>query len=844
MRIKRNVLLWMLVTSVSVSCTASKSLTTESRSSVNASSGQNGEVAQITGTAHSYKPERTKLNDLVHTKLEVSFDWLNKTVSGKATLELKPYFYPQSELILDAKNFDINSIGLITPTDTSMLSFSYDGLKLHISLDRSYTRDEKFLVYIDYLAKPYDREAGGSAAIKSDRGLFFINADGSDPDKPRQIWTQGETENNSFWFPTIDSPNERTTQEIYITVEDKFLTLSNGLLISSIKNQDGTRTDYWKMDLPHAPYLFMLAVGEFAVVKDKWGDIDVDYYVEPEYQPYAKKIFGATPEMMTFFSDLLGYQFPWPKYSQIVVRDYVSGAMENTTASVFMEDLQIDDRELIDNHWEGIIAHELFHQWIGDLLTCESWANLPLNEAFANYSEYLWYEYKYGRDEADYHSRQELNQYLQESQSKQEDLIRFYYDDKESMFDSHSYAKGGRILHMLREYLGDEAFFASLKRYVNKHAFSDVEVHDLRLAFEETTGEDLNWFFNQWFLASGHPQIKIVHSYDSGNLKVEVWQNQDVSKTPLYKLPIDIAIWLDEEQITYSLNIEDAYQQFNFKVRRKPDLVLFDSKNQLLAEIEHEKTRDELVFQYYNSSAFLPRIQALELLAQDADKNAGVLIDALNDRFWVMRQMAVNAFDEYKGDRLDEIKEKVKILAEKDAKSVVRADAINLLSLLDLNGNKDIYMRSLTDSSYSVLGVALMAISESNIREKMEIFEQFETLNNLNVFLPIASYYARNNRFEKYGWFDEKIRLLSGTDLWYMLQFFGEYLMNAPEEQKKKGLNILETEARNNKSYYIRLAAYQALGLLEDMDGVAKIREDIRKKETDNRLNRIYSTLN
>lgn len=843
MRSKWKAPIWALIAAATVSCMAPKNLMTEDKSSVvNPPKRNQTEIVQE--TQNPYRAEREKVNDLIHTKLEVSFDWEKRRVLGKASLEFSPYFYPQSELSLDAKNFDINRVGLIAPGDTADLSFSYNGEKLQISLDRQYNKEEKYLIYIDYVAKPYDREDEGSAAIRSDRGLFFINADGSDPDKPRQIWTQGETENNSFWFPTIDSPNERTTQEMYITVDDKYLTLSNGTLVSSVNNSGGSRTDYWKMDLPHAPYLFMVAVGEFAIVKDKWKDIDVNYYVEPAYEQYAKDIFGATPEMISFYSDLLGYEYPWPKYSQIVVRDYVSGAMENTTASVFMEDLQVDDRELLDDNWEGIIAHELFHHWIGDLLTCESWANLPLNEAFANYSEYLWYEYKYGKEEADHHSRQEMSQYLQEAQTKQEDLIRFHYDDKESMFDSHSYAKGGRILHMLRQHLGDEAFFASLRHYVRKHAFSDVEVHDLRLAFEEVTGKDMNWFFNQWFLSSGHPNIKVVHSYDSGILKIEAWQNQDLSNTPLYRLPVDVTIWMGDTQVVYSLIIEDAYQRFAFPVTQKPDLVLFDSKNQLLGEIEHNKTRDEYIFQYYHSEEYLPRIQALENLAEDMANNAGIFLDALEDPFWALRQFALSSFDEYKGDRLTELEQKVKLMAQKEKKSVVRADAINLLSLMNLNGHKDVYLQSLQDSSYSVMGVSLMAISESNIKEKLPIFEQFEDFDNLNVFLPIASYYARNGQYKKYNWFENKLKRLQGTDLWYMLQFFGEYLMNAPEDQKRGGVGILEAEARKNKSYYIRLAAYQALGLLEDVDGVAKIREDIRKKETDNRLNRIYSTLN
>ncbi len=213
-------------------------------------------------------------------------------------------------------------------------------------------------------------------------------------------------------MPTFDQPNERSTQEFWITVEDKYKTLSNGLMISSNKNADGTRTDYWRMDQPHAPYLHMLAVGEFAKVDDKWRNVPLSYYVEPKYEPYAKEIFAHTPEMLEFFSKTLGVDYPWPKYSQIIVRDYVSGAMENTTAVIFGEFVQKTDRELADDNNDLIVAHEMFHHWFGDYVTTEAWSNLTLNEGFANYSEYLWFEHHDGKAAAEEHRMTELQGYL------------------------------------------------------------------------------------------------------------------------------------------------------------------------------------------------------------------------------------------------------------------------------------------------------------------------------------------------------------------------------------------------------------------------------------------------
>ena len=433
------------------------------------------------------------------------------------------------------------------------------------------------------------------------------------------------------------------------------------------------------MDLPHAPYLFMMAEGEFAEYKDHWNDVPVNYLSEKDYGPYLKDIFGKTPEMMTFFSEILDYPFPWPKYAQVIVRDYVSGAMENTTASLFYEELLSDTRDLIDYNHENIIAHELMHQWFGDLVTIESWSNLTLNEGFANYAEYLWNEHAYGDYEADLHNLDEMEQYLAESERKQEDLIRFHYEDREDMFDSHSYAKGGRILHMLRNYVGDDAFFSALNLYLEKYKFSSVEVHDLRLAFEQITGEDLNWFFNQWFLSSGHPVIDVQDTYENGKLKIEVIQRQDLQVTPLYRIPINIQVWVDGSCDTFHIILDQQNQAFEFDVSAEPELVLFDSDQVLLAEIFHPKSRQQYLKQFFMSDKFLARFQALDsIVAHPGDSLYNVVVkESLNDTFWYFRQMGINALEGYSGEDRNELLEKLVIMAKEDPNPHVRADALH-----------------------------------------------------------------------------------------------------------------------------------------------------------------------
>src|SRR3954470_734791 len=435
--------------------------------------GQNAETARDKDTSwkSSYRGSAEKINDLVHTKLDAKFDFNKSYLNGKVWITLKPHFYNTDSLALDAKGMDIHTVAMVKGNGQTPLKYQYDGWILNIKLDRKYTNRETYTVYIDYTAKPDEVKVEGSAAINDAKGLYFINPRGEEKDKPTEIWTQGETEATSVWVPTIDKPNQKTTEEISMTVPAKFVTLSNGLMVSQKKNADGTRTDTWKMDLPHSPYLFFMGAGEFAVIKDSYKGKEVSYYVEKEYAPVARGIFGHTPAMIAFYSKITGVDYPWAKYSQIVGRDYVSGAMENTTATLHQESANQDARELADdNTWEDVIAHELFHQWFGDYVTTESWSNITLNESFANYSETLWNEYKYGEDHAEAHNYGDMQGYIA-SQSENKDLVRFKYADKEDMFDAVSYNKGGRILKMLRDYLGDSAFYKALNLYLTTNKF-------------------------------------------------------------------------------------------------------------------------------------------------------------------------------------------------------------------------------------------------------------------------------------------------------------------------------------------------------------------------------------
>lgn len=794
---------------------------------------------------YGYKPTRNIYSDLLHTKLEVSFDWAQKQLFGKATLSFKPYYYPQDSLELDAKGFGIKSVQIVDKKQNKKDAiFTYSGKKLLIKLDKTYQKTDTFQIYIDYIAKPEELKTSAGEAITSDKGLFFITPDSAQPSKPYQIWTQGETESNSCWFPTIDAPNEKTTQEIFITVEDKYKTLSNGELVYSHKNNDGTRTDYWKQTQPHSIYLVMMAVGEFAIVKDKWGKLPVEYYVEPSYEKYARNIFGTTPEMLTFFSNKLKYKYPWAKYSSVIVREYVSGAMENTSATVFMDGLQKTDRELLDDNYENIIAHELFHHWFGDLVTAESWAHLPLNESFATYAEYLWEEYKRGKYAADLTRQGDLNNYLNESTRKQEPLIRYSYKNPDDMFDSHSYSKGGCILHLLRNTVGDSAFFDALTLYLKKNEYKTAEIHHLRHAFEEVTGQDLNWFFDQYFMKAGHAELTVMDTYSGGKLKLIVLQSQDTAFTPVYRFPTTVKIFLSDTVIEKSILVQNAREEFIFPVDEKPKLVLFDPEHLLVGETKHAKTMNEYLVQYEKSGTYFAKYEALDELAtyKDSLKVRLMYINALDEPFWKFRDMAVETLASYKGADTTTVLLRLSLVAQNDKNTTVRANAIEAISRKKRPQFENIYKNGLSDSSYAVVGASLLAYLKLKPADADSTLKMFDNETNHEVIEALSEYYSLNFDSAKYEWFVAKLRAIKPESLFYLIQDFGVFLAKSPLSLQNKGAELLLPIAEKSQFEWIRYSAFKSLVMLDLKSKELELNR-IKENEKSERLKRIYKNL-
>ncbi len=791
-----------------------------------------------------YRETPPKINDLVHTKLDVRFDYKKRYLYGKEWVTLKPHFYPTDSLRLDAKGMDLKTIAVVENGKNIPLKFKYDdSLTVNIKLDKVYHNNESYTLYIDYTAKPNELHVKGSAAINDAKGLYFINPDGTEKDKPTQIWTQGETESSSCWFPTIDKPEQKTTDEISMTVLAKYVTLSNGRLASQKTNADGTRTDTWKQELPHSPYLFMMAVGDFKIYHDKWRDKEVNYYLEPKYAPYAKEIFGMTPELIEFYSKTLGVDFPWYKYSQIVVRDYVSGAMENTSATLHGEYVQETPRELVDAYYDqgrSTIAHELFHQWFGDYVTCESWSNLTVNESFADFSEMLWAEHKYGKDEADAHSYTAMFNYLNTPGANEKNLVRFHYNDKEDVFDVVTYQKGGRILNMLRNYLGDAAFFKGLNIYLKTNAFKNGEAQQLRLALEEASGLDLNWYFNQWYYGAGNPVLNINYKWDDAS-KTETVYLQQTQEGQTFKLPMAIDIYTGGKKERHKVWMNDKADTLTFKADAKPDLVNVDGDKTLLVQKTDNKTLDEFAYQYFHAPLYLDRFEAINAAAgHQSDKVAQqVIIAALKDKYYGLRIKAIKALNMSNDAIHNAALPVLASLAQTDDNTLVRAAAITALGRLKASGNLNIFKQALSSQSYAVQGAALNAINLIEPAQAYTLAKGFETDNKGALTQAIVSVYAANGGNEQWNYVFDAFKNGSPQFKFDMIRgSFGTMvgrISNA--EYAQQGIAAIADFGAKFKKYGIDVPIINALNDIKDKR--AKLNDDASVKAADNAIKTI-----
>ncbi len=603
---------------------------------------------ELPGARPHYNPDRPGQVD--HILLDLDLDIPTQSYRGICTIHITPIRSGITKLTLDAVNLTIDGVTL----DGVHQSFEYDGEQISIQLQDAPDVGSPFNVAIAYHVE------------KPQRGIYFIAPTDDYPDKPIQVWTQGEDEDSRYWFPCFDYPGQLATSEIRVRVPKHLIAISNGELIGTDTDCD-TKTFHWLQKQVHPTYLMTLAVGEFAELHDEWQGKPVTYYVARGREDDARRTMGKTPRMIEFFSQAYGYPYPYPKYAQVCVEDFIFGGMENTSTTLLTDRCLIDERAAIDNRSaESLVAHELAHQWFGDLVVIKHWSHAWIKEGMASYSEVMWTEHEYTADDAAYYRLNEARSYISEDSSRyRRPIVTHVYREAIELYDSHIYEKGACVYHMIRAELGDELFEKAIHTFVQDNAHKTVETIDLLRAIEKATGRNLQFLFDQYVFRGGYPDFKVSYSWDTdSNLaKVTVIQTQVKEgasgvNSGLFDLRLPIAFGTVPDQdasktdttlaytselrptlTTFTVRIHEREQAFYFPLPEKPHFMSFDVGNHVLKTVTLDYPVAELKAQLQHDPDPLSRIYAAEALAKKGALEAvQALAAALKaDPFWGVR---------------------------------------------------------------------------------------------------------------------------------------------------------------------------------------------------------------
>jgi aminopeptidase N len=662
--------------------------------------------------------------DQRNIKLDLHFDWEREQAIGTASITLAPVVKDLRRVDFDAAYMTVSGATLQSGTP---LATEYDATRqqLSILLDRAYQPDEELTLVISYHTNqpPPDKRAGFGGG-----GLNFIKPRPDDPTRPRQIWSQGEAESNHLWFPCFDHPNDFLTSEIIATVEPPLSVVSNGKLLSVKQNSDGTRTYDWKIDESHATYLTSIIVGEFATVTGDYEGIPVITNVYKNEVAEGQVTAARLPEMVKFFSEKTGVKYPYAKYAQTTVRDF-GGGMENISATTQTDNMIHDARTELDSTSDGLQSHELAHQWFGDFVTARSWSDIWLNESFATYFQAMWDEHNLGHNDFLYLDvKSNQDQYYQAwGRGQRRPIVTRNYANPDSVFDTYAYPRGGAVLHMLRTFLGEDNWWRSINHYLTKYAHQPVETEQFRIAIEETTGQPMDWFFDEWVYRMGHPVFRVTQDYNATNktLSLVVRQEQlldfesQYPQVALFRTPVDIEIATASNNRIERVELAAKQEQtFKFVVDSEPLLVNFDYGGTLIKELIFNKTTGQLLYQLAQDQDVLGRIWALQQLAigmndsKTADVDRQSIIDAITatgtkDPFWGTRLEAVALLTGKK-----EAKDTL-LTAVKDANARVRAQAVKSLAATKDPTLVNTYVQLLDDQSYAVIRAAAPALGQT-----------------------------------------------------------------------------------------------------------------------------------
>ena len=649
--------------------------------------------------------ERDRTFDFIHYRVSLNFDLDRKVFRGQNRITLTALADEAGSIHLDAEEIVIEAAW---GERGEALFFEQSDTGVVVTPSEPFSFGDTAAITVVYRGN-------------NPQGGFFF--DDATDDHPQMVSTDSWPNEAHHWIPLYDYPNDKVTHEFIITVPWGNKVLANGRLVGVTEDEgERTTTWHWSQDLPHATYLFMIAIGPFAVIEDSLGDLPINYWVYPQAEEDARWIFEKTPRMIAFYSDLFDYPYPWAKYDQVTT-PHVGGGAEATSATILGDGVIHDRRAEQDFSWERIIAHEIAHQWWGDLITLREWSHTWLNESFGTYSDYLWTHQEKGADEGAWDLLGKKNQYLREAQDRYIRPIVFdRYDQPQDNFDSHTYPKGACILHQLRYLLGDDPFFRTLSTFLNQYAIEPVDTHDFMKTVKEATGRNLDWFFEQFVFKPGHPVFEVNSSWDpeAGEVHVHVSQVQDRTHgVPVFRTPVEIGIVTSSGKRVEEIWLSRDHDTFVFPSQEEPLLVRFDEGNRLLKEWTYPKSREELLFQARNDDV-IGREWAVRELGRFGDSpSVGEVLAgiALDDAFWAVRVAALETL----GTTPWEGTVEVLTTAAEDVNSQVRRTAVRILGeRRDPTLVHFFQERFAADDSYQAQAEALRAIGRTGDRRHLE----------------------------------------------------------------------------------------------------------------------------
>jgi len=748
-------------------------------------------VLQLAGqsifTLHEHGEAPSRSYHVLHYKIAVAIDEKDKSVRGTVTTTLTPFVNDFRTVVLDAEEMTIERCYW----GKNEFRFDTDTSKLTIHLDKAYSNNDTLNISVQYFCTPK-------------HGMSFTGPDSAYPKRHWQFWSQGEDITNHFWFPCYDFPNEKATSEVIATVDKNFSVLSNGKLIS-VKDhpKEGTKTFHWQETKPHATYLIMVAGGEYKILHDKAGKLPLDYYVYADDTLNARAAFGQTPDMIQYFNKMIGFSYPWEKYGQIILQDHFGG-MENTSATTLTDLGTVYDRRArIDESPTSLLAHELAHQWWGDVVTCKDWRHIWLNESFASYFDPLYHEYYLGKDEFDYTMFNDQQSGINVDTTRGRKPI-----VSVESYGENVYPRGAAVLHMLRFVLGDTLFWRAINHYITKYQFQPVETNDFKIAIEEATGQNLYWFFDEWVYRAGHPFFDLSYTWNDSSRSVllSVKQIQTIdSLTSIFRMPVNVEITTPSGATTHRIDILSKDSVYILPADARPLLVVFDKGNWILKEVKFRKSTDEWTYQVEHAPSMISRLRALQAIGKLPDNSSflPIVIKAMEgDTFWAVRREAVLQSEKLHlgNDSLKGLLKQALMISANDRKSSVRSAAVGRLGTFRDTDVVDFVKSKLDDSSYNVMQSALRSIAKADSAHALPVLEKYLDYPSYRNKVATAAFNA--------------IASVDSAKALSLGPVYGRY--GAPPEMRYTALGIMNRYGKNRPetlTYFQSLLADKNVGI-------------------------------